>query len=367
MAEIRCTQCNQVYPARGLPFRCASCGGVYDFDGPPNYDPELVERELPGIWRYRHSFDLFKNAPVISLGEGRTPLIWERLRGLDIGLKMESQNPSGSYKDRATAVLVSQLLSHGTRLAVEDSSGNAGASFAAYAARGRMGARIFVPSSASGPKLRQIESYGAELRPVLGPRSAAAQEALQEALDGTIYASHAYLPFGLPGIATLAYELVEQLGREPGTVIAPAGHGSLLLGIIRGFESLQRGGLIERQPYYIGVQAKSCAPIWYYFTQGWDAYNAVREGKTIAEGVRVRHPVRLRALREEILPGGGEIIAIDEDDILPAHTDLGKRGILAEPTSALVWSAVQQVIGRVPEPIVLVLSGSGLKYYKPSE
>jgi len=366
MADIRCIHCDQPYPSRGLPFRCASCGGVYDFNGPPNFDPELNERSLPGIWRYRHAFDLFKDAPVISLGEGRTPLIWEHYRGTEIALKMESLNPTGSYKDRGTAVLVSQLKARNAHNAVEDSSGNAGASFAAYAARARMNAKIFVPSTASGPKLQQIESYGAELKSVMGPRSAAAQEAFQEAMDGAIYASHAYLPFGLSGIATIAYELVEQLGSEPGTIIAPAGHGSLLLGIIRGFEALQRGRLIEKQPYYIGVQAKACAPIWYFFNQGWDAYNAAQEGKTLAEGVRVRHPVRLRALREEILPGGGEILAIEENDLVDAHIDLGKRGIYVEPTSALVWSAVQQVIGRVPEPIVLILSGSGLKYYKPS-
>ena len=367
MAEIRCIQCDQPYPARGLPFRCASCGGVYDYNGPPNFDPELIERSLPGIWRYQHSFDLFKDAPVISLGEGRTPLIWEHYRGLNIGLKMESSNPTGSYKDRATAVLMSQLKARDAHEAVEDSSGNAGASFAAYAARARLAARVFVPSSASGPKLQQIEFYGAELRPVLGPRSAAAQEAFQEAMDGAIYASHAYLPFGLGGIATIAYELVEQLGSQPGTIIAPAGHGSLLLGIIRGFEALQRGGLIEKQPYYIGAQAKACAPIWYYFNQGWDAYNAVQEGKTLAEGVRVRHPVRLKALREEILPGGGEILAIEEDELVESHIDLGKRGLYVEPTSALVWSAVQQVIGRVPEPIVLIMSGNGLKYTKQSK
>ncbi len=121
--------------------------------------------------------------------------------------------------------------------AVEDSSGNAGASFAAYAARGGIKARVFIPESASGPKRRQIETYGAELIPVSGPRSAAAEAVEREAQAGEVYASHAYLPFGMAGIATIAYEIFEQLGRAPGTVIAPAGHASLVLGYSARFQS----------------------------------------------------------------------------------------------------------------------------------
>src|SRR5512146_2004733 len=151
MPNIVCKNCREPYPACGAPYRCPVCGGFFDFDGTFAFDPRRVEPNLPGLWRYRHAFSLFPGAPVVSLGEGRTPLIWEEYAGQPVALKMESLNPSGSYKDRGSAVLVSQLAARGVEEALEDSSGNAGASFAAYAARARLHARVFVPEAASGP------------------------------------------------------------------------------------------------------------------------------------------------------------------------------------------------------------------------
>lgn len=362
MASVRCTQCHQPYPASGLPFRCPDCGGVYDFNQPPDYDLNALQTDQPGMWRYAHAFDLFEDAPVISLGEGTTPLVWEDHLGAKIGLKLESLNPSGSYKDRGSAIIVSQLLGRKATRAVEDSSGNAGASFAAYAARGRLAAKVFVPEAASGPKRNQIEAYGAELVRVPGPRSAAAQAVLQETQLGAVYASHAYLPFGLPGIATIAYEIWESLGGAPGTLIAPVGHGGLLLGIMRGFAALAQKKLIDESPYYVGVQAAACAPAVAAYNEGLPAMQAVNEGATLAEGVRVRHPVRIGALIREIPKERGQFIAIEENQISPACQDLAKRGFHVEPTSALVWSALAGVMQHVPQPVVCILTGSGLKY-----
>ncbi len=362
MATVRCTQCHQPYPESGLPFRCLECGGVYDFDQPPDFIPTAIQPAQPGIWRYAHAFDLFEDAPVISLGEGATPLMWEEFAGTQVGLKMESLNPSGSYKDRGSAVIVSQLVGRGASRAVEDSSGNAGASFAAYAARARLAAKVFVPEAASGPKRNQIEAYGAELVCVPGPRSAAAQAVLLEAQQGAVYASHAYLPFGLPGIATIAYELWESLGGAPGTLITPVGHGSLLLGIVRGFAALAQKKWIDQSPYYVGVQAAACAPAVAAFSEGLSAMPAVEEGATLAEGVRVRQPLRVNALLREIPRERGQFIAIEEDQIFPACQELAKRGFYVEPTSALVWSALASVVHYVPQPVVCILTGSGLKY-----
>ena len=110
--------------------------------------------------------------------------------------------------------------------ALEDSSGNAGASFAAYAARAGVRAKVFIPDAAAGPKRKQIEAYGAEVIRIPGLRSNAAEAALNAAAGGEVYASHAYLPFGLSGYATIAYEIFRQLGQAPGSVIAPVGQGN---------------------------------------------------------------------------------------------------------------------------------------------
>lgn len=368
MTTIRCVECGFPYPDEGVPFRCPSCGGVFDYDDAPNFSLDSLQNHLPGYWRYRACFDLLEGAPVVTLGEGNTPLLWDVVEDQPIALKMESMNPSGSYKDRGSAVLVSQLLGRGVNEAVEDSSGNAGASFAAYAARAGIKCRIYVPESASGPKRRQIEMYGAELVAVPGPRSEAARAVLREAEKGVPYASHAYLPFGLMGIATIAYEIWEQLGKKaPGSLIAPVGHGGLLLGIVRGFSALKNAGYIGRVPYYVGVQAAVCDPVVRAFHNGLNALDTAGEGDTLAEGVRVRQPVRGKALVEEIKRSGGDFVAVDEREILESYGELGRRGYYVEPTSALVWAALKKQFHQLPQPVVAVISGIGLKYYPSNE
>ncbi len=268
---IKCIDCQSSYPVDQTPYQCLQCGGVYDFTCQLGFDTNQIAVDLPGIWRYQHTFSLPENVPIISLGEGNTPLVWSRAFDRKIAFKLEFLNPTGSFKDRGTAPLVSFLRSRGVTTAVEDSSGNAGASFAAYAAAAGMNAKIFVPAYASGPKRAQIEAYGAEVIGVPGPRSKAAEAVKKAAQNGAVYASHVYMPHDILGYATIAYELLDQLGKAPGTVITPAGQGSLLLGVGYGFDALLRAGLISRMPVLVGVQAAACAPLWTAYIAGVNA------------------------------------------------------------------------------------------------
>ncbi len=357
---ISCTNCHRPYPETGVPYKCPVCGGVFDFVDMPALDPAQVDARLPGIWRYRHTFGLPEDAPAVTLGEGGTPLLKAKGFGREVYLKPEYMNPSGAFKDRGMAVLTSFLLARGVTEAVEDSSGNAGASFGAYAARAGIRARVFVPDSASGPKRRQIGAYGSEVVRILGKRSDVADAVKQAAEAGAVYASHAYLPFILPGYATLAYEIFEQLGGLPGTVVAPCGQGSLLLGIGRGFENLRRAGVTSGMPRLVGVQAMACAPLWAVFNMGPAGGQWVTEGVTAAEGVRVRFPVWGDAVLRIVGQSGGTMIAAEEDRILPARDHLARLGFHVEPTSALAWEALRQA-PDMPGPVVLVLTGAGLK------
>ena len=194
-----------------------------------------------------------------------------------------------------------------------------------------------------------------------GPRSEAAKAVLAEAERGVPYASHAYLPFGLAGIATIAYEIWEEIGGVPGTIIAPVGHGGLLLGIVRGFAALKKANMIDRIPYYVAVQAENCAPMVAAHRGGLEAMQSITEGPTIAEGVRVRWPLRVNALLNEIPPQARTVIGINDEELLQAFHYLPKRGIHIEPTSALVWAAYKKLNGNLPEPIIMILTGSGLK------
>jgi threonine synthase len=358
---ILCTNCRQPFPENGMPYHCPNCGGLYGYDPWPAFDPGSVEPNLPGLWRYRHTFALPADAPQVYLGEGNTPLIFEKTFGRQVAFKLDYLNPSGSFKDRGSALLVSLLKSRGVGSAVEDSSGNAGASFAAYAARAGIQAKVFVPDYASGPKRAQIEAYGAQIVRILGPRSNAAEAVRKAADQGEVYASHAFLPQLMPGYATLAYEIFDQMGASPGTVIVPAGQGTLLLAIGRGFEALKSAGAIQEMPKLVGVQARACAPLWAVFNYGAAGLGWVTEGETLAEGVRIKHPMRGDALLQMVAKSGGRFVAVDEEEILPGRDQLAQRGLYVEPTSAIVWSALAQVAGELPDPIVVILTGSGYK------
>jgi threonine synthase len=361
--NIICTNCGRAYPDEGVPYKCPKCGGLFDIPT-LEFDPARVDGAVRGLWRYRHTFaGLPLDFPPVTLGEGATPLLWCGAFGHQVAFKCEYMNPTGSFKDRGTSLITTFLKARGVSAALEDSSGNAGASLAAYAARAGIKAGIFTPAAASGPKRRQIEFFGAELHPIPGSRSDVTT-ALEKMVEttGAVYASHAYLPVNLPGYATAAYEIYEQIGGAPGAVLAPAGQGGLLLGLYRGFEALKRAGLIDTLPQFIGVQARACSPLWVLSTAGMSALGFVTEGETLAEGVRVSRPVRAAALLQMAAAGHAEYLPVDETDILRGRDELAKRGLYVEPTSAITWPALEQKIRFLPDPVVVVLTGSGYKY-----
>jgi threonine synthase len=358
---LLCRDCQIPYPENQVPYRCPDCNGLYEFNFIPAFDLNKVEPELTGIWRYRHTFDAVNQGPVVSLGEGNTPVVWSEAFRKKIAFKLEFLNPTGSFKDRGTCLLVSFLLGRGVKSAVEDSSGNAGASFAAYAAATGMKATVYVPDYASGPKRYQIERYGANVISIPGKRSNTSDAVKNAAKNGTAYASHVYFPHDVLGYATIAYELLEQLGDFPGTVIAPTGQGSLLHGVGVGFDALYRAGYTSGRPVLVGVQSAACSPYWNAWIEGKTRVRKVKEGETIAEGVRSRAPVRAKSVLEAVISSAGRFVKVEEKNILPGRDQLANRGLFVEPTSAIIWDGLSQIVGQVPEPIVAILTGSGLK------
>jgi len=359
--DVKCSNCGSEYPETGTPYKCTICGGFYKYPGIKSFDLRQIDSEMPGLWRYKNFFHLDKKSPLIHLGEGDTPLVWVNILNHKVAFKLEYLNPTGSFKDRGSALLVSFLKSRGVKSAVEDSSGNAGSSFSAYAVKANINATIYIPEYASGPKRRQIEAHGAKVNLVPGPRSAAAEEVKNAAESGACYASHVYFPIGIDGFATIAFELYDQMQQTPGTIILPVGQGSLLLGIIYGFSILLTGKFIKRMPKIIGVQASACAPIWAVYKYGAQGLSLLTEGETIAEGVRIKHPLRGDVILELLNEFGGEMLAVDEFDIKKGQKELARLGFYVEPTSAVVYKAIEQSIDNFPSPIVAILTGSGLK------
>ncbi len=317
------------------------------------------------LWRYREALGIQDTANVVSLGEGFTPLITAKMDGSPVQLKVDYLCPTGSYKDRGSTVMVSKLKEWGVEEILEDSSGNAGASIAAYAALAGIRANIYIPESTSAGKAAQIVSYGANLVKVPGSREDTARAAW-DASDRVFYASHNWSPYFLAGMKTAAYELAEQLSWNlPDWVITPAGGGGLLVGLHLGFLELLDAGLIGAIPKLAAVQSANCDPIF----RAWEAGSgdvAERAKKpTVAEGISVAKPVRGRAILRAIRDSGGVAAIVTDDAVWAAVENLGRLGVYVEPTAATGAAALShlraaKIIGA-GERVVIMLTGSGLK------
>jgi threonine synthase len=331
----------------------------------PPFEPGQIRAADFSIWRYGCFLGLDLDRPTDRMGVGWTPLVPVDLFGRQVHLKLEYLSPSGSFKDRGVDAMAQQLKYMGVTTVVEDSSGNAGASLAAHAARLGLAARIFVPAYASPAKKAQIALYGAEVVPVEGPRIAA-EKAAQDAIGpDTAYASHAYHPAYLAGQMTAAWELWEQLGgRVPDWIFLPVAQGGQFLGYWFGFKRLAAAGLAAKLPRLVAVQAANIAPIARAVVEGLDHIPPLESsGPTVAEGVAVPRPVRDRRILEALVETAGHALAIGEDEILAARETLAHLGYFIEPTSALGPAGLQHLVGETnPEDlIVLPLTGNGLK------
>lgn len=363
MPEFSCTLCNDAYPIDTGIWRC-KCGGVLEMTGLPAFDREAIIQDDYTLWRYRYMLAFENEEHIVSMGEGFTPMVATNIYGVPVHAKVEYMSPTGSYKDRGASVMMSYLSSfQKPEWVVEDSSGNAGASLAAYAARLGIKARIFVPADASGPKLSQIGVHGAELNIIEGPRSAA-EEAAQEAAAKGYYASHVYNPLFMTGLRTFAYEVVEQLGwKAPQNLIFPVGHGTFLLGTYRGFQEMLAAGVIDHMPRFFAVQARTCDPIFQAFRRGFEDVQPAAVGYTIAEGIRIAHPPRGRQVLEAVRVTEGSVLTVTDREVVRARRAMARLGLFIEPTSAVAVAGLRKLDKMLDreEVTVMPLTGSGLK------
>ncbi len=364
-----CTTCGQSHPVDTRDWLCA-CGGLFDFREQPALDWNRVGQRQAGLWRYRSLLPLEPAWEEVSLGEGGTPLLPVEWEGLRLHLKLESLSPTGSFKDRGSSVMLSALRGLGIDRVVEDSSGNAGASISAYAARAGIRCEVCVPDTAAGPKLGQMTAYGAEVIEIRGRREYAALAAWAAAAHGAYYASHIYNPFFLAGMQTLAFELWEQLDQQaPGAVLMPVGNGTLLLGVYRGFQRLYQAGLIGRLPRLLGVQAEACAPLAKAFGEDSTTPKRVTPSFTSATGIAISKPARGKEILAAVRDTDGCLVLVTEEEIARSQQELGSRGFHVEPTSAAAMAAIRHLpdITIQVEPLVVILTGHGLKTHVPRE
>jgi threonine synthase len=362
-ATYRCAACGTIYPADRPLWRC-DCGSHLDLEPGPGIGRADIVSADASLWRYRAGLAL-GGPPKVTLGEGWTPLVTRHWDGVPVQFKLESQMPTGSFKDRGTAVMLNHLLEVGVGPIHEDSSGNAGSSIATYAAASGLPCRIYVPAAAPRGKIVQIAASGAEVRAVPGTRQAVTEAALA-AIDESFYASHNWHPFFIEGTKTLAYELWEQLGfTVPDNILVPTGYGSNILGLDRGFDELARQGEIARRPRLFAVQAENCAALAAAWAAGAADYVPFAPGPTIADGIATVKPVRTAEVLSALRRSGGGVAAVPEGEIAPALKALGRLGLFAEPTAATAAAALTDLLRdgtiRADQTTVVVLTGHGLK------
>ncbi len=333
-----CEACGRSYGRDG-PWRC-SCGHALDYQDPPRPETEPDGADLDperGLWGFE---SFLPTAQRVTLGEVWTPLV--DLPAFDATFKSEVLHPTGSFKDRGAATVVSEALAVGANRVLEDSSGNAGLAVASYAARAGLDATIYVPADANPEKRRRIERTGAEMVPVDGDRQAVTAACIDAVEDGEgWYASHAWNPAFLAGTATFAYELAAQRRWSvPDAVVTPLGHGTLFLGAYRGFRALQDAGWTDEVPALFGAQAAGASPI------ADDLHGPSAGHNALADGVQITEPARGDQLRAAIDATGGDAVAVSEAATRRAHDRLARAGVHVEPTCATAPAALRTLRER---------------------
>ena len=330
---------------------------------------------VASLWRYRELLPLQSETNLISIGEGYTPLLDAKNLAIELGvrqlwIKDEAQNPTGSFKDRGLSVAISRAKELGVTKAAIPSAGNAGGSFAAYAARAGIEAHVFMPRDT--PMANQVEAaqYGARLSLVDGLINDCGRIiAERKAAEGWFDLSTLKEPYRLEGKKTMGYEIIEQLGwRVPDVIVYPTGGGTGLIGMWKAFEELEELGWIgSARPRMVSVQASGCAPIVKAFEEGETAAEPWQNAKTVASGLRVPQAVADFLILQAIRESGGTAVSVSDEAMLEEIPRVGKsEGIFFCPEGAACVAALRRLRLkdwiRAADEVVIFNTASGLKY-----
>jgi len=382
----RCSKCFREYQPEQATYTCPADGG--NLDVVLDYD-EIKKSVIPeklftstefSIWRYLPLLPVkdpgCQGTPLRSVGW--TPLYQPKRLFKELGLnalwlKDDGRNPTASFKDRASAIMIARAREINAEVVVTASTGNAGAALAGMAAAANHKAVIFAPKTAPPAKVAQLLVFGARVFLVDGN--------YDQAFDLTIQAAHefgwycrntGYNPFTAEGKKTAAFEIWEQVIHtgnleKPLNIFVSVGDGNIISGIHKGFKDLQALGWLKQMPKLFGIQADGSAAIANAFHEGHEDIKAVK-ATTLADSISVDLPRDgLRALRAATQTGGS-YITVSDTEILAAIARLGKEGIFAEPAASTAYAglakAVMENLILPDDPVLVMITGSGLKDIK---
>lgn len=358
-----CMNCACEYTPTLLLIKC-TCGSALWVKPETSFNKtDLIEKHLT-IKRYSRAFPIRDNDTQVSFNEAITPLAKAKVSGVSILVKMDSLQPTGSFKDRGAALVINYLKNLGIKSIAEDSSGNGGSAYAGYAAKGEIECNIFVPAGTSLGKTIQTRMYGANCIEVEGTREDVAQAAINSSkTHGSYYVGHNWHPLFIEGVKSIAYEVWEQCGyKAPDNFVAPVGNGSLLAGAYLGFSELLKSGEIDKLPRLFGIQSESIQP----FVQVFNGKEAKTISmSTVAEGIKIQRSSRLNEIIEFVRGSEGRFISVSDHEIKLALKDMGQQGYFIEPTSATAFAGIARLLQRgdigEQDLTVGVITGNGLK------
>src|SRR3990170_165876 len=380
----RCSLCQTEYAPSQVTYTCPKDGGnldvVLDYASINQRFQinDITSRTEPSLWRY------LPLLPVKDPGGEGTPLHtagWtpnyrvDRLaQGIGVNnlwIKDEGRNPTASYKDRASSVVVARALEIGAEITVTASTGNAGAALAGMAAAIGHKAVIFAPKTAPQAKIAQLLVFGAQVILVDGNYDSAFDLTIQASNEFGWYCRNTgYNPFTVEGKKTGAFEIWEKLlltlpqKYSPLAIFVSVGDGNIISGLHKGFKDLQLLGWLDCMPRIFGIQSDKSAAVANAFFAGNEEIIPV-EATTIADSISVDLPrdgVRaVRASRET----GGQYLTVTDEEIISVIGEIGKAGIFAEPAGAAGYAGLKKAVreGKIgaEDPVLVINTGSGLK------
>ncbi|MCK9310062.1 MAG: threonine synthase [Candidatus Cloacimonetes bacterium] len=378
LSHFRCTQCGKEFEPLGLHYLCDICSKDYKPGMPllgvleamfdyPAIAKAWMELPDPLLFSAVHP-QFYPPIPVGNTPYFKAPRLSEKIGLPQLWIKNDALNPSGSYKDRASQVVVADATQKGIAEIVAASTGNAASSLACIAASVGKQAVIFAPAAAPPAKLIQIQVHGAKLNKVQGTYDDAFKAALDySATHNCLNRNTGYNPLTVDGKKSAGLEIYLQNGQQvPDWIVIPVGDGVILSGIHKAFTDLLRAGITDKLPRLLAVQAASSDAITSYWETG--KYQDARQPATIADSISVKTPALAHWAVQSIKESNGKAIRVSDAEIQDAQLELAQlAGVFAEPSSSATLAGLKLAIakGWIPASagttIVLLITGHGLK------
>jgi threonine synthase len=370
VTDFRCFRCGRIHKPHEierLPIPRCECGGALDAE----YDYRAIQKVIlrddfmrakPTHWKYWAFMPIKDLSRIITMGEGGTPLLENKRLGENgrLLIKYEASNPTGSFKDRGSSLEITKALEFRKHRVALASTGNMGASVAAYAAYAGLECRVFIPDIAGKEKITQIKAYGAETVAVEGDYSVAIRQAEEYVISNSDSFLTGDYPWRSEGTKTVGFEIADQLyWHVPDYVVVPVGNGTLIWSIYEAFRELALVGITDRVPRIIGVQVEACAPVVHAWENKLDEIIPVRDPKTVATAIACGDPIDGLAALRAIRDSDGFALRVSDNEALAARDKLARNGIFVEPSGAVAYAGV--VKKGLSGTVVALATGHGLK------